>query len=72
MANCGRESGIVTCLWEGDVMDQITTHATASKMGSAAEVPAAPEDTIDFLQPNSDFEAALRSTKDSESRFWLF
>ena len=53
-------------------MDQITTHATASRVGSAAEAPAAPEDTIDFLQPNSDFEAALRSTKDSESRFWLF
>ncbi len=50
-------------------MDQTTTRATASRMGSAAE---APEDTTEFLQPNSDFEAALRSTKDSESRFWLF
>jgi len=53
-------------------MDQITTHATTSRVGSAAEAPAAPVDAIDFLQPNSDFEDALRSTKESSSRFRLF
>jgi hypothetical protein len=53
-------------------MDHITPRATASGVGSAAGAPAALEGTIDFMQPNSDFEAALRSTKESSSRFWLF
>ncbi len=53
-------------------MTDSTTLAAQVKPGSTSRPKSVSEEAIYFLQPNPKFDAVLRSTKESSSRFWLF